>query len=187
MPYCLYMKVLKKIGIGFAAIIALLLIIPLFTKNEYSVMRETVIARPKAAVFEYIVLLKNQDNFSVWAQMDKNMKKSYKGTDGQVGFVSAWESKDDKVGAGEQEIKKILPGERIDYELRFLKPFKSTNHAFLKVEPMPGDSTKVMWGFQARTPYPLNIMLLFFDAEKIIGQAFDDGLVNLKKILEKKP
>lgn len=186
MPYCLYMKVLKKIGIGFAAIIALLLIIPLFTKNEYSVMRETVIARPKAAVFEYIVLLKNQDNFSVWAQMDKNMKKSYKGTDGQVGFVSAWESTDDKVGAGEQEIKKVLPGERIDYELRFLKPFKATNHAFLKVEPMPGDQSKVMWGFYAKTPYPMNIMLLFFDAEKMIGKAFDDGLANLKKILEKK-
>ena len=121
------MKVLKKIGIGLGVIVALLLVIPLFTKKEYSVVRETVIARPKAVVFDYIVLLKNQDNFSVWAQMDKNMKKSYKGTDGQVGFVSAWESKDDKVGAGEQEIKKILPGERIDYELRFLKPFGAGN------------------------------------------------------------
>ena len=187
MPYCPNMKVLKKIGIGLAVIIAIILIIPLFTKKEYSVMRETVIARPKAAVFDDIVLLKNQDNFSVWAQMDKNMKKSYKGTDGQVGFVSAWESNNDNVGAGEQEIKKILPGERIDYELRFLKPFKATNHAFLKLEQMPGDQTKVMWGFYAKTPYPFNLMLLFFDAEKLIGKDFDAGLANLKKILEKKP
>jgi len=180
------MKVLKKIGIGFGIIIAILLIIPLFTKNEYSVVRETVIARPKATVFEYIVLLKNQDNFSVWAQMDKNMKKSHKGTDGQVGFVSAWESANDNVGAGEQEIKKILPGERIDYELRFLKPMKATNQAYLKIESMPGDQTKVMWGFNAKTPYPFNIMLLFFDVEKMIGKDFETGLASLKKILEKK-
>ena len=155
------MKVLKKIGIGLGAIIAILLIIPLFTKNEYAVMRETVIARPKAAVFDYIVLLKNQDNFSVWAQMDN-------------------------VGAGEQEIKKILPGERIDYELRFLKPMKAINQAYLKIESMPGEQTKVMWGFNAKTPYPFNIMLLFFDVEKMIGKDFETGLANLKKILEKK-
>lgn len=180
------MKVLKIIGITVAAFVALLLIIPLFTKKEYSVVRETIVNRTQQDVFAYIVLLKNQDNFSVWAQADKNMKKTYTGTDGKVGFVSAWDSAQDKVGAGEQEIKKIVPGERIDYQLRFLRPFKATNQAFLKAETVEAGKTKVIWGFQAKTPYPFNLMLLFFDAEKMIGQAFDDGLGNLKKILEKK-
>ena len=51
--------------------------------------------------------------------MDPDMKKTYRGTDGTVGFVSAWDSEKDDVGKGEQEIIKITDGERIDYELRF--------------------------------------------------------------------
>ena len=180
------MKFLKRLGIALGVIVALVLVIPLFTKDEYSVVREITVAREKNDVFAYIVLLKNQDNFSVWANMDKNMRKSYSGTDGTVGFISSWDSKDNQVGAGEQEIKKILPGERVDYELRFLKPMKATNQAYMKVESAGDKQTKVFWGFHAKTPYPFNLMLLFFDAEKMIGKAFDEGLANLKKILEKK-
>ena len=180
------MKFLKRLGIGLALLIGVVLVIPLFTKSEYSVVREITVSRPKAEVFAYIQLLKNQDNFSVWANMDKQMKKSYRGTDGTVGFVSAWESADNNVGAGEQEIKKILPGERIDYELRFLKPMKATNEAYMKVESLGEKETKIFWGFHAKTPYPFNAMLLFFDAERLIGNAFAEGLANLKKLLEKK-
>lgn len=181
------MKFLKRLGITLGALVALALAVPLFTKDEYSVVREVIVARGKDEVFGYIKLLKNQDNFSVWANMDKNMRKSYTGTDGTVGFVSAWDSKNDKVGAGEQEIKKILPGERIDYELRFLRPMKATNETYMKVEAAGDKQTKVSWGFHGKTPYPFNLMLLFFDAEGMIGKAFDEGLGNLKKLLEKKP
>lgn len=180
------MKFLKRLGIAIVALIGLALLVPLFTKDEYSVVREATVERPKEEVFAYIRLLKNQDNFSTWAKMDKNMKKSYTGTDGTVGFTSAWESQDPRVGTGEQQIRKILPDERIDYELRFLKPMKATNEAYLKVESTGPKQTKVIWGFHAKTPYPFNIMLLFFDAESMIGNAFAEGLGNLKQLLEKK-
>jgi hypothetical protein len=36
--------------------------------------------------------------------MDPDMKKTYRGTDGTVGFVSEWESNKKDVGTGEQEI-----------------------------------------------------------------------------------
>lgn len=180
------MKFLKRIGIFLGALVALVLVIPLFVRSEYTVVRDVTINRNKADVFAYVVLLKNQDNYSVWAQADKNMKKTYTGIDGQVGFISAWDSQQNQVGAGEQEIKKVLVGERIDYELRFLRPMKATNDAFMKVEAAGDGKAKVIWGFHAKTPYPLNIMLLFFDPEKMIGQAFSDGLATLKTILEKK-
>ncbi len=47
------------------------------------------------------------------------MKTEYRGTDGTVGFVSAWDSPVRDAGKGEQEITKIDDGKRIDYELRF--------------------------------------------------------------------
>ena len=101
------MKMLMKILIASAILIAIPLIVALFVKKDYAVEREITINKPKQEVFDYVKLLKNQDNYSIWATMDPNMKKTYRGTDGTVGFVSAWESKVDSVGVGEQEIKKI--------------------------------------------------------------------------------
>jgi hypothetical protein len=117
--------------------------------------------------------------------MDPNMKKSYRGTDGTVGFVSAWESKIDSVGVGEQEIKKIIEGERVDFELRFIKPFEATEPAFMTTEAVSESQTKVKWGFSGHMDYPMNLMMLFMDFEKMIGDDLQTGLNNLKTVLEK--
>lgn len=180
------MKILKMLGIGIGALVALVLITAAITKKSYSVERSVTIAKGKAEVFGYLKLLKNQDNFSVWAKMDPDMKKTYRGTDGTVGFVSAWESKKDDVGTGEQEIKKIEEGKRIDYELRFIKPFEATSPAYLVFDDAGATQTKVSWGMSGSMSYPMNIMLLFMDMEKMIGKDFETGLANLKGLLEKK-
>jgi Polyketide cyclase / dehydrase and lipid transport len=180
------MKALKMIGLLLGGIVALLLIIPAFTKKNYSVEKSVAIAKSRGEVFAYLKLLKNQDNFSVWAKMDPDMKKTYRGADGNVGFVSAWESKKDDVGTGEQEIKKIDEGNRIDYELRFIKPFEATSPAYLAFADAADGKTKVSWGMSGRMGYPMNLMLLFMNMEEMIGKDFDTGLANLKNILEKK-
>jgi hypothetical protein len=179
------MKTFQKIAIAAGAIIAIPLVAALFVKKEYSVEREISVDRSKPEVFEYIKYLKNQDNFSKWANMDPQMEKSYRGTDGTVGFVSAWNSQQDDVGQGEQEIIKILDGERIDYELRFLRPFKSISPAYMTTESESENRTRVVWGFNGKMNYPMNLMLLFMDFEKMIGEDLELGLINLKAELEK--
>jgi hypothetical protein len=180
------MKIVKIILAAIAGIIILLLIIALFAKNEYAVERQVVINKPKQEVFDYIKALKNQDNFSVWAMRDPAMKKEYRGTDGTVGFVSAWDSQKDDVGKGEQEILSIKEGERIDYELRFIKPFEAKDKAYMVTETASDNQTKVKWGFNGRMKFPMNLMLLFMDMDKMLGKDLDAGLQNLKMILEKK-
>src|SRR5437868_2208878 len=113
------MKIIKKILLVLVSIVAVLLIVALFVKKDYAVERETVIKKPKATVFNYIKYLKNQDNYSVWAMKDPNMQKTYTGTDGTVGFISAWKSENKEVGTGEQEILNINEGERMDLKIRF--------------------------------------------------------------------
>jgi hypothetical protein len=178
------MKILKVILIGVVGIIAFLLIIALFTKKDYGVIREVVINKPKSEVFEYVKLLKNQDNFSVWAHKDPLMKKYYRGTDGTVGFVSGWESNQKDVGKGEQEIKKIAQGERIDYELRFIEPFASTDFAYIAFDSIAEAQTKVIWGFSGTMKYPMNLFLLTMDMEGMLGKDFQAGMNNLKAVLE---
>jgi len=179
------MKIIKKIVIALAILIAIPLIMALFIKSEYAVEREITISKPKQVVFEYVKFLKNQDNYSKWATMDPNMKKDYRGTDGTVGFVSAWESQADSVGKGEQEIKKITEGERIDFELRFEKPFEATDFAYMTTESLDSSQTKVKWGFNGKMPYPMNLMCLFMDMDAMLGPDLAKGLSNLKGILEK--
>ncbi len=179
------MKILKTILFVILGIVAICLIAALFIKKDYAVEKEVVINQPKAVVFDYIKMLKNQDNFSVWAKMDPKMKKEYKGTDGTVGFVSAWDSEDGNVGKGEQEIKNIVDGERVDYNLHFIKPFESSSDAYMATESVDSTHTKVKWGFVGRMAYPTNLMLAFMDMNEAVGKDFATGLTNLKGLLEK--
>ncbi|ASZ09671.1 SRPBCC family protein [Chitinophaga pendula] len=179
------MKILKWILIVIVVLIAIPLIIALFVKKDYAVEREVTINKSKEAVFDYIRYLKNQDNFSKWATMDPQMKKDYRGTDATVGFVFAWSSDKKDVGKGEQEIKNIKEGERIDYEIRFIEPFTSTSQAYLTTESVSPEQTKVKWGFKGHMAYPMNIMLLGMNMSEMIGADLQTGLDNLKALLEK--
>jgi len=178
------MKTLRKILVALLIIIAIPLVVALFVKKDYAVSRDVVIKQPKRVVFDYIRYLKNQDNYSKWASMDPAMKKTYRGTDGTVGFVSRWESNHKDVGTGEQEIKKITDGERIDYELRFYKPFEATEPAYMTVADAGEGQTKVTWAFSGHMNYPMNLMMLFMNMEEMIGKDLESGLAKLKSVLE---
>ena len=181
------MDILITILLAFAGLVALFLIIALFTKKEYVIDREITVAKPRQKVFDYVKHLKNQDHYSKWVMTDPDMKKNFKGTDGTVGFVYAWDG-NNKAGQGEQEIKRINEGERIDMEIRFIRPFEGIAHVFMSTDPVSGanenrDQTKVRWGMQGKSPYPMNIMNLFMN--RMLGKDLEISLSNLKTILEK--
>lgn len=180
------MKFIRFIGVIVGVVVAGFLITAAFVKKDYAVERTIMIDKPVKEVFGFLKFLKNQDKFSVWARKDPNMKKTFKGTDAQPGFVSAWESQLKDVGKGEQEILKITEGERIDYELRFIEPFEAKDKAYIKTDAASKNVTQVVWGFAGQMNYPKNIMLLFIDMEKMLGGELYTGLQNLKQELEKK-
>ena len=178
------MNMIKKIFFGLLGIIALLLIVALFMPKEYAVEREVTINKPVDSVFKYLKYLKNQNEFSVWANIDPNMKSTFTGTDGAVGAISAWESKVKEVGIGEQEITKINEGKRLDFELRFKEPMNDTAMGFMPTEMVSENQTKVKWGINGIIPYPINLMLPFMKMDQMIGNDLQKGLENLKAKME---
>ena len=44
-----------------------------------------MVNKPKQQVFDYVKLIKNQEQYSVWVMKDPNIKIVYTGTDGTVG------------------------------------------------------------------------------------------------------
>jgi len=109
-----------------ASLVFLVFVLSLIAPKTYDVFRSVEFAKPRAEVFNYLRSLKNMDDWSSWAKKDPNMDKKFTGTNGEVGSQSYWNG-NKEVGEGEQEIKNIIDGERIESELRFFKPFKSTS------------------------------------------------------------
>ena len=178
------MHVLIIILIAIATLVGVFLLTALFTEKGYSIERETVIDRPKQEVFDYIKHLRNQDQYSKWVMQDPGMKKSYRGTDGAVGFVYAWDG-NKKAGKGEQEIKAIKEGERLDVEIRFIRPFEGVAQVPFITEAVSANQTKVKWGMSSSMKYPMNGMLLFMNMDKLLGKDLETSLAKLKHVLEK--
>ena len=178
-------KILKVTGLVIIGLIGIILLIAAFTDKDYSVERTVTLDAPKHVVYDYAKYLKNQNEFSVWSKIDPDMHVEFHGTDGTVGFVSAWDSRNKKAGKGEQEIISMDEGRRIDYEIRFLEPMKSTDNAYLAFESVNDSATRVTWGFFGKMKYPMNSMLLFMDMDKMLGKDLEGGLQNLKTIVEK--
>ncbi|GLB49988.1 SRPBCC family protein [Neptunitalea lumnitzerae] len=153
--------------------------------KNYNVHRSIIVKTAREDVFEFLKYLKNQDLWSPWNKKDPAMKKTYKGTDGTVGFISAWEG-NKEVGAGEQEILMIVEGELVASKLRFFRPWKSQSDAYLRVEEVT-EGTKIIWGFAGKNKFPFSIFMLFMNMDKAVGRDFEEGLSNLKAILENKP
>ena len=177
------MTVFLTILIALGAIIALIFIAGLFIGKNYNIERTVFIKQPKEKVFEFIRILNNQDYYNKWWMDDPQPKKTLRGTDGTVGFVTAWDNKGNQ--KGEQEIKKITEEQRIDFELRFEKPFKNTADTFLATTAV-AEGTNLSWGFSGKNKIPMNVIYKVFNLEKKLGDDMSEGLNRLKKVLEEK-
>ena len=176
------MNIIITILLVVTGIIALLLIIALFIKREHYVKREIIINAPRQKVFDYVKLLKNQEEFNKHAAADADRKKEFKGTDGTVGFIYAW-SGNKKAGEGQKEIKNIIEGKRIETEIRFVKPMAATASIIMETESLSDDQTKVSWSNAGTLKYPINIMIPMM--VKHVAKDMDSSLSTLKNILEK--
>ena len=176
------MNVLITILLVLAGLIALLLLIALFMKKEHYVKREIIINAPRQKVFDYIKLLKNQDEFNKDAMTAPDRKREFKGTDGTVGYIYAW-SGNKKAGVGEKEIKNIVEGRSIETEIRFVKPMAVTASIIMETASLSDNQTKVYWSNAGILKYPINLFIPMM--EKSVAKDMDISLINLKTILEK--
>jgi len=175
-----------KIVMTLMALVFIILAIAAFTKRKYTIAREIIVNKPKQKVFDYISHFKNQPEYSKWLLLDPNTKIDFSGTDGEPGFTLLFDSKNKKSGKGEQEIKKVIQGERVEYELRFLEPFQFVANGYTSTEATTENQTRVKWVYNSGMKYPMNILLLFMDMEKIIGTDAEETLRSMKKQIETK-
>ncbi len=170
--------------ISIAALIALVLILAALQSNWFAISRDITINRPVEEVFDYLRHIRNMEQYNKWVMTDPQQKTTLSGTDGQAGFIYAWDSQNKNAGKGEQEIKQVIPNQKIHLEIRFEKPFKGVSEAILTTEPVAAGQTKVTYTFQGAKNFGMKIAHLLFGLEKILGKDLDTTVKNLKARLE---
>jgi len=176
------MNILTSILLVLGGIIVLAFVIALFIKKEHYVNRDIVINAPSQKVFDYLRLLKNQDEFNKHAMTGPDRIKEFKGTDGTVGYIYSWKG-NKSAGEGEKEITNIVEGKRIETEIRFVKPMKAVGHMVMEIASLSDSQTRVNWSNSGTLKYPLNILVPM--VEKNVSKDMDASLLTLKDILEK--
>lgn len=163
-------------------IVALVFVAALILPKSHYVERKIVIQAPLQKVFDYIRFLQNQEHFNSNAMEDDNREKTFKGTDGSVGYVYAWKGNKD-AGEGEKEIIAVDEGKRVEMEIRFVKPMKATARIIMKTEALADQQTKVSWSNAGTLPVPINLFIP--KMQKHVAKDMDKSLLTLKAMLEK--
>lgn len=173
--------IVLKIATVLIAIIAVAFTIAIFTKKKYNIKREVVVNAPQAKVYDYVRLHKNQKDFNHWLSFDPDTKINITGsTDGTPGSILHFESNHKKVGTGEWENVNMVPNERIDLELRFLKPYVFTASGNIQFQAQSDNKTNIVWNYYSGMNWPKNFMLLLMDMDKIIGKDIEATLNKIK-------
>lgn len=178
------MSLLVMILVIVLVIILLLLFFASFLPDQYSIEASTTINRPVEKVFDYIKYLRHADRYNKWTMIDRNIKRSFLGTDGTVGFVSSWDSEMKQVGKGEQEIIGLEEGSRVDYEIRFEKPFQNISYAYISTIGLSDSRTEVSWVFKGKRNLVMKLFHLVFNLQKTLSKDLYESLANLKRIME---
>ncbi len=151
--------------------------------KEMIVEKSIIIDKPSLDVFNLLKITKNQERFSVWNMKDQNKETTSTGTDGTVGFIYSWNSKNNSVGAGSQKIITLIEGELIEYDLVFERPMKNIGKSKFIIQSLPSNQTKVTWIFLGPTKFPMSLFKGLF--QKMLGKDIIQSLENLKILLEK--
>ena len=150
--------------------------------KEMKIEKSVTINKPLEEVFDYLKITRNQEKFSVWNMKDPGKKVTSSGTDGTVGYIYSWDSKDKNVGAGSQEIKQIVDNEKIVYEVRFDRPMKNVAETKFILRKVSESRTEVTWSFSGPTKFPMSLLAPLF--KKMLEKDILTGLENLKKNLD---
>jgi len=167
------------------AMLALIFVAAAFAPDNFAIQSEVIINRPARIVFDYVKYLKNQANFNKWVMQDPNARRTYTGEDGAVGCICYWDSDNKQVGKGEQEITQLIQDNRIDWALRFKKPFENEADTYMEFMEQSADSVKTLWVFSGKLTYMMKVMHIVFSLRKMLARDMQITLNNLKVILEK--
>jgi len=173
---------LKKIAIGIAAAIAIVVAVIATRPATFRVARTADISAPPEVVFPLVNDFHQWPQWSPWEKIDPAMKRELSGPDAGVGATYAWTG-NDNVGQGRMTILESKPSDLIRIKLEFFKPLEATNQATFSFQPVAG-GTRVTWTMDGTNGFVGKAIGLLMDMDSMIGKSFEEGLTAMKSVAE---
>ena len=146
---------------------------------KYQVEQNITINKSVEEVAPLLADFNNWNKWSPWTKIDPESKIGINGAMNEAGYSMSWDG--ELVGSGVQTLIKTEGGV-YDYDLSFIKPFKSKAKVSFRLESV-GEGTKVTWTMDSKMP-----IFLFFMVKSMknwLGLDFDRGLRMMKAVAEK--
>ena len=168
------------VAVGFVIAVAL-------QPSDFKVERSAIVRAPAPAAFAQVNDFQNWRNWSPWEKVDPALKRQYQGPRAGTGAIYAWQG-NKEVGEGRMTIIESRPGELVRIKLEFFKPFAATNTAEFRFKPSAGGTTEgtaVTWTMTGQNNFLAKAMCMFVDMDRMVGGMFEQGLAQMKAVVER--
>jgi uncharacterized protein YndB with AHSA1/START domain len=173
---------LKKIAIGLAVVIVLILGLAATKPDTFAVQRVATIKAPPEKIMPLISDFHNWPAWSPWEKLDPNMQRTFSGAPSGRGAVYDWQGNSD-VGRGRMEITDAVPAS-VTIKLDFMEPMAMSNVTQFALTPQ-GEQTTVTWNMNGPMPFISKVISVFVSMDRMVGKDFEKGLLQLKAAAEK--
>lgn len=165
---------------GIFALLAFLVVFPLFLRRKWRVVRRIIIPAPPAEVFPFLNDLKTWLLWTEWARRN-GMEFSNGAMTSGVGAVQEWRS---HRMSGTIRIVQSVPDDRVVYEFE-VQPCECRIEGVIALEAI-GGNTRVTWLCKwesSPNPYARYIDLV---SKLILKRKLDAGLENLRELVTRR-
>ena len=176
------MHMLRAIGVGAALLVGIVLVFAATRPDSFRVQRSASIKAPPEKIFPLINDLRRFNAWNPFEKKDPNLKGSYGSVASGKGATYAFEGNRD-VGSGRIAIIDSVPTSEVRMTLDMVAPMEGHNIVEFTLKP-DGANTRVTWAIQGPMPYVAKFLSLFCNMDAMIGKEFENGLANLKAMVE---
>jgi Polyketide cyclase / dehydrase and lipid transport len=175
---------IMTIAIVVAIVLAAIFAYAASKPDTFLVRRTTMIAGHPEQIFPLIDDLRAQSTWSPF-EKDPDMKRTYSGAPRGKGAVYEWDG-NRQVGTGRIAITDSVPSSKVTLLLNISRPFKADNTVEFTLD-RDGTGTSVSWAMSGRQPFMGKLMGIVVNCDNMVGREFEQGLANLKKLVETPP
>jgi effector-binding domain-containing protein len=145
------------------------------------VSREIEIARPASFIFQFFNGFKRYNEWSPYLAHDPQSKYSYSGPETGIGAKMSWDG--EKLGQGSQTVLSVQENAQVVVDLKFDGGGGKATYALEN----KGDSTLMRWTFESNAGNNPMMRWMNLALDKFVGPDYEQGLANLKALVEKLP
>ena len=174
----MFKKILIVLSIALAAFLACVATRP----DTYQVSRSIQTTAQPARIYLLVNDFHNFPNWSPWQRLDPAMQISFGGPPAGVGATYAWQGNKD-AGKGQMTIIESIPNRKVGIDLVFIDPFASRARTDIDIEPTDVGS-KITWTMRGEHNFVSKLMSMFTPMDALIGNDFEEGLRNLKRLAQ---